>query len=174
MKVFMAIGRQMILLLPLLMLNPFHSLAQSGESSDWTRVDSIVATISGAPILETDILMENDLGLLQSSHLGGGFSALLEAYLKAVADPEFLRQVAPLYHLENVNTPVQVHIGTADGLSLVETPPEWSTKLAGALRIANRDVAYYEYEGQGHFFTGESWYTLLERALGFYDELVKG
>ncbi len=81
MKVFTAIGRQMILLLPLLMLNPFHSLAQSGESSGWTRVDSIVATISGAPILETDILMEIDLGLLQSSYLGGGFSALLEAYL---------------------------------------------------------------------------------------------
>ncbi len=77
----MAIGRRMIYIFPLLLLNPLISIAQSSESAGWTRVDSIVATISGAPILETDILMEMDLGLLESAHLGGGFNVLMEAYL---------------------------------------------------------------------------------------------
>ncbi len=77
----MAIGRRMSYFLLLLLLNPLSSIAQSSESPGWTRVDSIVATISGAPILETDILMEMDLGLLESSHLGDGFSVLMEAYL---------------------------------------------------------------------------------------------
>ncbi len=77
----MAIGRRMIYIFPLLLLNPLISIAQSSGSAGWTRVDSIVATISGAPILETDILMEMDLGLLESAHLGGGFNVLMEAYL---------------------------------------------------------------------------------------------
>jgi len=81
MRISMAIGRRMIYIFPLLLLNPLISIAQSSESAGWTRVDSIVATISGAPILETDILMEMDLGLLESAHLGGGFNVLMEAYL---------------------------------------------------------------------------------------------
>ena len=71
----------MIYLLPLLLLNPLFAVAQGPGPDGWTRVDSIVATISGAPILETDILMEMDLGLLESSHLGDDFGLLLEAYL---------------------------------------------------------------------------------------------
>lgn len=71
----------MICLFMLLLLCTFSSIAQSSESAEWTRVDSIVATISGAPILETDILIEIDLGLLESSHLGDDFSVLMEAYL---------------------------------------------------------------------------------------------
>ena len=81
MRMPMAIKRGMTLLLPLLLLNPVLAFAQGIDPGEWTRVDSIVATISGAPILETDILMEMDLGLLESSHLGGGFGQLLEPYL---------------------------------------------------------------------------------------------
>jgi len=77
----MAIGRRMIYLLPLLLLSPFSSLAQNSETSEWTRIDSIVATIDGTPVLETDILMEIDLGLLTSSHPGDGFGELLKSYL---------------------------------------------------------------------------------------------
>ncbi|MCJ7500943.1 hypothetical protein MUP29_11890 [bacterium] len=77
----MAIKRGVTLLLPLLLLNPVLAFARGTDPGGWTRVDSIVATISGAPILETDILMEMDLGLLESSHLGDDFGLLLEAYL---------------------------------------------------------------------------------------------
>jgi len=81
MRVSMAIGRGIIYFFLLLLLYPFPSVAQSRDPVEWKRVDSIVATISGTPILETDVLMEVDFGLLESSHLGDGFDKLLEAYL---------------------------------------------------------------------------------------------
>ncbi len=81
MRMFMAIARRMICLSMLLLLYPFSSIAQNEASTGWTRVDSIVAVISGAPILESDILMAVDFGLLESSQPGDGFDELLEAYL---------------------------------------------------------------------------------------------
>ncbi len=98
---------------------------------------------------------------------------LVEAYLAAAANPDFLREVAPLYHVANITAPIQIHIGTADGEFLAETPPEWSEKLATALQAANRDVAFFTYPDQGHFFTGTSWTTLLDRALALFDEQLK-
>jgi len=76
-----AARRLMISLFLLLVLDPSPVLAQGRDSSGWTRVDSIVATIDGTPVLESDILMEIDLGLLGSSHLGVDFNVLLGAYL---------------------------------------------------------------------------------------------
>ena len=77
-----AAGRPIIyLLLFWLLCSPFPSNAQSEQTAGWTRVDSIVATIGDEPILETDILMENDLGLLESTYVGDDFDQLLEAYL---------------------------------------------------------------------------------------------
>jgi ankyrin repeat protein/dienelactone hydrolase len=99
--------------------------------------------------------------------------SLIDAYLDAAADPKFLPQVAPLYHLEAITAPVQIHVGTADGQALAETPTEWSLKLAEALQAAGRDVASFTYDDQGHFFTGESWDLLLERALSFFNEQLK-
>ncbi len=99
--------------------------------------------------------------------------SLIEAYLDAVADSEFLPQVAPIYHLEAITAPVQIHIGTADGQALAETPTEWSLKLADALQTADRQVDTFTYDDQGHFFTGESWVLLLERALSFFNEQLK-
>lgn len=98
---------------------------------------------------------------------------LVDAYYAAAADPTFLRQVAPLCHLEAITAPIQIHIGTTDGQSLAETPTEWSAKLAEALQTNNHEVDYFVYEGQGHFFTGQSWTNLLDRALALYDEHLK-
>ena len=55
--------------------------ARGQESVGWNRADSIIATIGDMPILETDILMEVDLGLLGSKYLGDDPDLLLEAYL---------------------------------------------------------------------------------------------
>jgi len=76
-----AMGKKVIFLILLLLMHAISSFAQGQESGGWTRVDSIVATISGEPVLESDILMEIDLGLLESTHLGDDFDPLLEAYL---------------------------------------------------------------------------------------------
>lgn len=68
-------------LIILVLLGPAAVLAQGEEPGGWVRADSIVAAIGQTPVLETDILMEMDLGLLGSSHLGADFNRLLEAYL---------------------------------------------------------------------------------------------
>lgn len=95
------------------------------------------------------------------------------AYREAAADPAFLQQVSPLYHLEYISAPIQIHIGTADGASLAQTPPEWSAKLADALKEVEKDVEYYVYEGQGHFFNGQSWTLMMERAVSHFNIYLK-
>ena len=98
---------------------------------------------------------------------------IVAAYQAAAGSPDFLQQIAPIYHLGAITAPIQIHIGTADGQGLSETPPEWSLALAEALQAANREVYLFTYDGQGHFFTGASWTQLLERALSFYDAELK-
>lgn len=95
--------------------------------------------------------------------------ALREAYFAAAADPQALRRIAPLYHLAEIDAPVQIHIGTGDGAELAQTPPEWSEKLAEALAAEGKAVAYFTYPGQGHFFQGGAWEQLLARALALFD-----
>jgi uncharacterized protein len=90
---------------------------------------------------------------------------LIASYLTAAADPDLIRLFAPIYHLGHVQAPVHIHIGLADGQGLAETPPEWSEKLHAALLAAGKESELFRYAGQGHFFTGESWNLLLQRAL---------
>lgn len=73
--------RRISILVLVLLLPSASARAQGGEGSGWTRADSIVATIDETPVLETDILMEIDLGLLESSYLGDDPGLLLQAYL---------------------------------------------------------------------------------------------
>jgi dipeptidyl aminopeptidase/acylaminoacyl peptidase len=98
---------------------------------------------------------------------------LVQAYLAAAEDADFLRQAAPFYHLDNITAPVQIHIGTADGALHTHTPPEWSEKLSVALEEAGKEVDTYTYPGQGHYFTGESWTRLLERSTELFDRTLK-
>lgn len=93
-------------------------------------------------------------------------SAVQDAYFDAGED--IMLYLAPIYHLENVAVPVQIHIGTADGAALEQTPPEWSEKLYDALLEAERDVTYHVYPDQGHFFTGQDWTLMMERTVDFF------
>lgn len=95
--------------------------------------------------------------------------SLWSAYLSAAVDPEILRQIAPIYHLDNVLAPAQIHIGTADGVGKSETPPSWSTDLYEGLEAAGKEATLYLYEGQGHFFAGQAWTLLMQRTADFFD-----
>ena len=99
---------------------------------------------------------------------------LVQAYLEAASDPAMLVQIAPIYHLEYVDAPVQIHIGSADGQSISETPPEWSAKLYQAMLAAGVNVEYFVYPGQGHSFRGADWDLMMSRAVAFFDRYVKG
>lgn len=98
---------------------------------------------------------------------------LQTAYHNTASDPEALKKVAALYHLEYVTAPIQIHYGTEDGLIYSGTPPEWSLKLTEALRAAGKEADLYRYEGEGHSFIGQPWFDFMNRALRFFDRHVK-
>jgi fermentation-respiration switch protein FrsA (DUF1100 family) len=91
------------------------------------------------------------------------------AYFAAANDPLTMQRIAPIYHLEQIIAPVQLHIGTADGAQLEQTPPEWSERLFTALLHAEVRAEMHVYPGQGHFFTGQDWVTMMERSVAFFE-----
>jgi dipeptidyl aminopeptidase/acylaminoacyl peptidase len=99
---------------------------------------------------------------------------IVDAYLNAAHDPAMLHQIAPIYHLDNVTAAIQIHIGTADGVLLVQTPPVWSENLFLALQAAGKEVEYHMYVGQGHFLDGQSWITMMQRTVDFFDTHLRG
>ena len=98
---------------------------------------------------------------------------VIDAYVAAAADPARLRDIAPIYHLDRVTAPVQIHIGAADGAEHNATPPEWSTKLFAAFQAAGKPAELFVYDGQGHMFQGQSWADMMARTGDFFDAHVK-
>lgn len=96
--------------------------------------------------------------------------SIISAYFDAAYNPTKMQDIAPIYHLDDISAPVQIHIGTADGALLAQTPPEWSENLFLALQAAEQDVEYYTYEGQGHFLDGQSWIDMMQRTVNFFDQ----
>jgi dienelactone hydrolase len=99
----------------------------------------------------------------------GTDDAMWAAYRQAVRDPAFLRRSSPIYHLDLVTAPVQIHQGLADDV----TPPAWAEAIRDGLLAAGKEVAYYAYPGQGHAFQGESWNLFMERVTAFFDEHLR-
>ena len=97
-------------------------------------------------------------------------SGLIDAYLRAADDLKTLRAISPIYHLELVKVPLQIHYGTEDGKVYAGTPPEWSQKLQQALVQAGARSELFAYQGQGHSFTADSWFAFMERAARFFDQ----
>jgi uncharacterized protein len=96
-----------------------------------------------------------------------------DAYRFAASDAETLKKVAPFYHLEDIDIPIQIHYGTEDGKYLSGTPTQWSVKLTQALRDAGKQVELLQYEGEGHSFIGQPWFDFMARTLKFFDKYVK-
>jgi len=98
---------------------------------------------------------------------------VIAAYVESAQSPEKMREIAPYYHLDSVNVPVQIHIGSADGDYIGSTPPDWSYKLNQALLDWNKNVQLFVYQNQRHSFTGDAWVLFMDRAVAFYDENLK-
>ncbi len=92
-----------------------------------------------------------------------------DAYLAAASSPEMLQQIAPIYHLDDVSVPVQIHIGLGDGAEVEQTPPEWAPALHAALQAAGKESTLFIYPEQGHFFDGADWTTMMRRTADFFD-----
>lgn len=94
---------------------------------------------------------------------------LLAVYANAPGDPAMMMQISPIFHLDSIAAPIQIHYGTRDGLVYSGTPPEWSLKLTQALRDADKVVDLYQYENEGHSFVGQPWFDFMGRVLQFYN-----
>lgn len=98
---------------------------------------------------------------------------LLNAFYFMPGDPALMMQVSPIYYLDSVTAPIQIHYGANDGLVYSGAPPEWSLKLNRALLDAGKDVELFRYEGEGHSFVGQPWFDFMIRVLNFFDEHLK-
>ena len=96
-----------------------------------------------------------------------------EAYRFAASDADTLKKISPIYDLDSVTVPVQIHYGTEDAKTLAGTPPEWSVKLTQELRDAGKYAEMYKYEGQGHSFIGQPWFDFMIRVLQFFNRNLK-
>lgn len=111
----------------------------------------------------------DDQELLRSRGLGGGLDSSdprREDYGKVGRHPEFVALTSPMNHMELVAGPVQIHQGTADRT----TPPRWARAIRDALEAAGKEVAYFDYPGQGHALQGEAWRLFMERVAAFFDQ----
>jgi dienelactone hydrolase len=98
---------------------------------------------------------------------------LQEAYRFTANNADELKKVSPLFHLENVAVPIQIHYGTEDGKTLSGTPPEWSVTLTQGLRDAGKYAELYSYEGERHSFISQPWFDFMSRVVRFFDKYVK-
>ena len=98
---------------------------------------------------------------------------LLNAFHNAPSDSELMKKISPIYFVDSITAPIQIHYGSLDGLTYSGTPPEWSIKLDQALLDAGKDVELFRYDGEGHSFVGQPWFDFMIRVLNFFDENLK-
>lgn len=160
-----------------------HSMGGGISTKVLTVSDQIDAAVLHAPnsANDADLIARWGLGCLPGQTENSNFcnpaeilspdlpGPLLEAYFSAATNTPLMEQIAPIYHLEHIETPVQIHIGTADGAGLAETPPNWAPALHEALLEAGKESTLFSYEGQGHFFTGTAWVEMMVRTADFFD-----
>jgi dienelactone hydrolase len=74
-----------------------------------------------------------------------------------------MRRIAPIYHLDRIETPLSIHHGTADD----QVPPAWSDDLCQRLQELGKSVECFRYPGQPHTFVGEGDRLFRQRVLDF-------
>ncbi|NJL03615.1 MAG: prolyl oligopeptidase family serine peptidase [Chloroflexaceae bacterium] len=84
------------------------------------------------------------------------------------ANPDAYRRVSPLYAMDVVQAPVQLHHGTLDPVVDISA----SVQIADTLRSLTKNVEFYVYEGSGHLFGGYAEQLYYERTMAFLNTYV--
>jgi dipeptidyl aminopeptidase/acylaminoacyl peptidase len=79
-------------------------------------------------------------------------------------NPEFWRNISSRSFVDRITTPVLMHHGVVDDTC----PIAWTRATVAALRAADVDLTYYEYEGENHYFYA-AWPLSMRRTLAFLD-----
>lgn len=93
---------------------------------------------------------------------------IVALYGSPEANPFFWDNMSPKTFIKNVTEPVIIHQGLADK----EVEPQWSEKLADALRKDGKVVKLYTYKGEPHEFTS-AWFKVMETSAAFFDGILK-
>ena len=85
-----------------------------------------------------------------------------------------MKLTSPIYYLDSISIPIQIHYGTEDGKFIGGTPPEWSKKLyQGFMDAGKKNVELFGYDGEGHSFFADQWVALMGRVVKFFDLNLK-
>lgn len=83
--------------------------------------------------------------------------------------PDVYARLSPMSYLAYIHAPVSIHHGDLDN----DVPPRFSARLARELRAAGKEVDYFTYPGQAHWFNGQSNALFLQRMVEFFDKHLK-
>ena len=99
-----------------------------------------------------------------------GRGNLEEEYGDISANADFWQSISPIYFVEDISGPIQIHHGLSD-----ETVPwQFSESLYNALTEADKEVEYYTYEGGDHNLSGSSFSPAMQRSVEYFDKYLKG
>ncbi len=93
----------------------------------------------------------------------------LFAYGSFEENPTFWTSIDPVFHLEDLSGPIQLHHGTGD----TSVPVAFSEDLYGRLQAAGQTAELHLYEGDNHNLSN-SFGTAMSRSVQFFDQYVKG
>lgn len=93
---------------------------------------------------------------------------IIEKYGSPEANPEFWDNISAKTFLDKVQSPVEVHHGTADQ----SVPLAWSEKLAEAFKLHGKEIKLYTYDGEKHEFI-KAWPLVMRRTIEFFNQYLK-
>lgn len=94
---------------------------------------------------------------------------LIEEFGTFEKNPSFWEAISPIFFVEDISGPVQIHHGTDDE----SVPWEFSKSLNDAMTAAGKDVEYYTYEGADHNLAGSAFTSAMQRSIEFFDRILK-
>lgn len=97
-----------------------------------------------------------------------GRALLAQQYGDINVNPQFWQSIDPMTYIKDISAPVQIQHGTSDE----EVPFVLSQKLDTALKIANKSVEFYSYEGDNHNLSNNL-DLALQRSVEFFDKYLK-
>lgn len=97
-----------------------------------------------------------------------GLAELLAINGTPSQNPGFWNSIDPVYNLEYLKAPVQLHVGLSDN----QVPPGFTNSLYKKLKDAGKNVEYFEYPGSNHDIN-QSFSLAMKRTLDFYDKYLK-
>jgi dipeptidyl aminopeptidase/acylaminoacyl peptidase len=97
-----------------------------------------------------------------------GRSDLIAIYGEIDKNRDFWESISPIYFVEDISGPVQLHHGLSDS----SVPWEFSKSLEETLLVEGKSVEYYEYQGADHNLSGSAFTPAISRSVEFFNKYL--